>query len=109
MRVRPLLLRYGKEGQSVFMRLSEGQWTALASKIPERQLLAFRLVYSEGRTHKQAANMMGISRVAVVNLIKRLKAKYPDCIPKNTNLVFEPYTKEFERTEEKAKLIKEKY
>jgi len=64
------------------MRLSEGQWTALSQQIPKRQLLAFRLVYSEGLSYEKAGHIMGIERDAVAHLIKRLKAKYPDCVPK---------------------------
>ena len=63
------------------MKLSEEQWIALAEEIPKRQLLAFRLVYSEGLSYEKAGKMMGINRDAVAHLIKRLKAKHPDCIP----------------------------
>ena len=64
------------------MRLSEEQWAALARRLPRRQLLAFRLVFSEGLTYEKAGQTMGIGRDAVAHLIKRLKAKYPECVPK---------------------------
>ncbi len=64
------------------MWLNEEQWNVLAARIPTRQLLAFRLVFSEGLTYEQAAKTMGISEQAVSGLIKRMRCKYPDCIPK---------------------------
>ena len=66
------------------MWLNEGQWNVLAARIPARQLLAFRLVFSEGLTYEQAAKTMGISEQAVSGLIKKIRKKYPDCVP-NTN------------------------
>lgn len=66
------------------MWLNERQWNVLAARIPARQLLAFRLVFSEGLTYEQAAKTMGISEPAVSGLIKRIRRKYPACVP-NTN------------------------
>ncbi|KKL97231.1 hypothetical protein LCGC14_1836520 [marine sediment metagenome] len=63
------------------MWLSENQWEDLAKVIPNRQLLAFRLVFSEGLSYEQAAQKMGISEQAISGLIKRMRLKYPDCIP----------------------------
>ncbi len=63
------------------MWLNSSQWSALANVVPERQLLAFRLIFSEGLTYEQAARTMGISDTAVRGLIKRMRLKYPDCIP----------------------------
>lgn len=65
------------------MRLTEQQWSALSEKISARQLLAFRLIYSEGLTYEQAGRIMNIKRSAVARLIKRLRQVYPDCIPKH--------------------------
>ncbi len=64
------------------MRLDEPQWSVLAKEIPEKQLLAFRLIYSEGLSQQAAANTIGISQQAIANLLSRLKAKYPECVPK---------------------------
>lgn len=75
------------------MWLNEGQWNVLAARIPARQLLAFRLVFSEGLSYEQAATVMGISEQAVSGLIKRLRRKYPDCVPnieKPKTLRFDP-------------------
>ncbi len=63
------------------MWLNSLQWSALADVVPERQLLAFRLVFSEGLSYQQAAQAMGISDTAVRGLIKRMRLKYPGCVP----------------------------
>ena len=65
------------------MKLTESQWTALSEKISARQLLAFRLIYSEGLTYEKAGKIMNIKQNTVAELIGRLRKDYPDCIPKH--------------------------
>jgi len=46
-----------------------------------RQWRAFGLVYQDGLTYEQAGEIMQISQSAVAHLIKRIRRKYPDCVP----------------------------
>lgn len=50
--------------------------------ITKRQFEAFRLVFTAGLSYEQAAQVMGITRQAVQKHIKKIKHKYPDCVPK---------------------------
>ena len=61
--------------------------------VTERQWIAFRYVFTDGLTYEQAAEKMGISKQAVSGLIKRIRNKYPDCVPdtkKPKTLRFDP-------------------
>ena len=49
--------------------------------VTEKQWTAFRYVFTDGLTYEQAAEKMGISKQAVSGLIKRIRNKYPDCVP----------------------------
>ena len=71
--------------------------------VTERQWIAFRYVFTDGLTYEQAAEKMGISDTAVKGLIKRIRNKYPDCVP-NTD---RPKTLRFDPMMENQ--IKEKF
>jgi len=44
--------------------------------------MAFTLIYTDGLTYQEAAETMQISGAAVAHLIKGIRRKYPDCVPK---------------------------
>lgn len=50
--------------------------------VTDRQWTAFVLIFGNGLTYEQAAEKMNISKAAVAGLIKRVRHKYPDCVPK---------------------------
>lgn len=85
------------------------QWTAGQGGITARQMQAFKLVFSEGLTYEQAGQRMGISKQRVAKLLVKIRDKYPDCIPKRIKATTVAYTQAFERFEEKAEQIKEKF
>lgn len=58
--------------------------------ITQRQFEAFRLVFTEGLSYLEAARKMGISQQAVSKLIKKIKEKYPECVP-NTKVATEAW------------------
>ncbi len=72
--------------------------------ITKRQWTAFRYVFTDGLSYEQAAKKMGISKVAVSGLIKRIRNKYPDCVP-NTD---RPKTLRFDPSMDDGQ-IKEKW
>jgi len=49
--------------------------------VTDRQWTAFRLIFTDGLTYEKAAEKMNISKAAVAGLIKRIRHKYPDCVP----------------------------
>ncbi len=49
--------------------------------VTDRQWIAFRLIFTDGLTYEQAAEKMNISKPAIAGLIKRIRSKYPDCVP----------------------------
>lgn len=50
--------------------------------LTDKQWLAFKLIYTDGLTYQQAAEKMNISKGNVADLIKRIRQKYPDAVPK---------------------------